>query len=91
VWTLDPKLFELAAAALDADAEDGIVLEPSVFAWALRRVGGGGGRGGNGVEGVGENFALPHRDYSAKEAWVVGEGWGRRVLYTGSRTTAFAW
>ena len=62
-----------------------------MFAWALRRVGGGGGRGGNGVEGVGENFALPHRDYSAKEAWVVGEGWGRRVLYTGSRTTAFAW
>ena len=47
--------------------------------------GGGGGRGGGGGDNmrggkaggsIGSNFPLPHRDYSAKEAWTADDGDG---------------
>jgi hypothetical protein len=59
------------------------VLEPSVFAWSLKRTGGGasgagssaGGAGGAGAgqlaqdrKTIGQSFGLPHRDYPASEA-----------------------
>ena len=50
------------------------VLEPSVFAWSLKRTGGNpGGAGGAGQlaqdrKSIGQSFGLPHRDYPASEA-----------------------
>jgi hypothetical protein len=72
-WVIIDKLFEVAAAVLD---DDDILLEPSCFAWALQGLpspaSGGGGGGGRGDSSIGTNFPLPHRDYSAKEAWTNG-------------------
>jgi hypothetical protein len=73
-WRLLDVLFELAHAALavgDAyrpdEAPHGVLLEPSMFAWALTVL------GRTDATAVGDNFGLPHRDYSFTDSWSTGE------------------
>ena len=73
-------LFELAHAALSTgdadrhdethttnDISDTVLLEPSMFAWALTVL------RPTDAAAVGGNFGLPHRDYSFTDAWRAGE------------------
>ena len=66
-WVVIDRLFEIACAVL---GDEDVLLEPSCFAWALR--GAEEAREGEsaGGEVIGTNFPLPHRDYSAREAWA---------------------
>jgi hypothetical protein len=59
-WRIVHELFFVAAEALHVDRSD-VVLEPTTFAWALRNV--------PGAAAVGDEFSVPHRDYSCAEAW----------------------
>jgi hypothetical protein len=65
-WRLLDVLFEFAHAALGftAEGEEEVLLEPSFFAWALA-IAQAGETGG----AVGDNFGLPHRDYTFTDAW----------------------
>ena len=76
-WTVVDRLFEVAEAALGTRD---VALEPSCFAWALRARPAespvknppeGARDAARAADAVGANFPLPHRDYSAREAWTT--------------------
>ena len=76
-WTVIDRLFEFAEAALGTRD---VALEPSCFAWALRpapaesqvRIPSAEPRdAASAADAVGANFSLPHRDYSARDAWTT--------------------
>lgn len=66
-WRALLPLYDVAASILDTSPTE-VLLEPSFFAWSLQAVIQGADQG---KAVVGNNFGLPHRDYSFNESWCM--------------------
>ncbi|KAK3276041.1 hypothetical protein CYMTET_15863 [Cymbomonas tetramitiformis] len=66
-WRALLPLYDVAASILDTSPSE-VLLEPSFFAWSLQAVKQGADQG---KAVVGNNFGLPHRDYSFNESWCM--------------------